>query len=149
MADTAEILTELRDLRVPEPTGLGPLADTAAAFSLGLAAALVVALLLRAVASRPPSRRQAALAELAQTRRLAPAERLMAQATILKRVAAELGTDGGGEWPAALDRQLGSDFFSAGPGVGLRQCIYRRDTSSVDPDLIEREVARLLRRMRG
>ncbi len=123
MADAAEILSGLRDLRMPEPTGYGPLADAAAAFSLGLAAALVVALLLRAVTTRPPTRREAALAELAETRRLDPAERLTAQAALLKRVAAELGASGPGRGGA----------HGEGSGADRGATGWRRSTVSWAP----------------
>ena len=159
MADAAEVLTELRDLRVPESSGTGALADAAAAFALGLAAALLLAVLLRAITIRRPSRRAAALTELTAARGLAPAERLMVQAAILKRAATDLGiTDQAageahgpsdrGDWLLALDRQLGRQFFTSGPGAGLRQSLYR-PAITIDPEVIEPEVIRVLRRVKG
>src|SRR5690606_32744455 len=97
-------------------------------------------------------------------------ERLLAQAKLLDRLAAELegaeetgaersGDEGNGNEGASrerarlpgrlalLDRRLRSDFFTTGPGAGLPEALYRRE-ATVDPEEIDRALTRLLARAR-
>ena len=153
MAGDTDVLAGLRDIRMPSVGTSDILADVAAAFALGLLAAILVALLARLVARRPQSLRQAALAELARTRALAPDERLFAQAHLLQRLSGALGareTHGasGGHWPAVLDRCLGTDFFMHGAGRHLRENLYKPG-SALDPDRLDADLVRLLRRIRN
>ena len=67
----ADPLAALRDIRLPEPTQWDALADAAMAFAAGLLVALAVVMLARSLMRRRRSRREAALAELEATRRLA------------------------------------------------------------------------------
>jgi len=149
----SEVLAQLRDIRLPMLSDGSILADWAAGCALGLLLALVVVLLARAFVRRPPSRRETALADLAASRTLAPAERLLAQARILQdlappvkdRIAAE---DSGNDWSSRLGRSLGTDFFTTGAGAGLSESLYRRE-SGLDPEDLDRELQRLLNRTRA
>jgi len=153
MAGNADVLAGLRDIRMPSAGSSDILPDVAAAFALGLLAAILLALLARLVARRPQSLRQAALAELARARALAPDERLFAQARLLQRLSGALGAREaldapGGHWPAELDRRLGTDFFTHGAGRDLRENLYKPG-SALDPDRLDADLVRLLRRIRS
>ena len=151
MDRSADLLAELRDSRLPELSEASVLADAATAFVAGLILALAIALVVRVFARRPPSRRDRALAELAASRALAPDERLLAQARLLRRVADERDRRGvdstSAHWADVFDQRLDTDFFTAGPGVVLREALYRPD-ARVDPEQIDRELVKLLRRIR-
>lgn len=148
MADVAESLSSLHDIRLP---GLGPealLGDVAVTFAAGLALALIATQLARLFLYRPASRCQRLLEALFDSRQLPAGERLLAQARLLKRLADELAQEPArDDWLTLLDRRLGTDFFTVGPGAQLRDGLYRREPP-VDPEVIEREVVRLLRRAR-
>lgn len=149
IADSAEVLAQLRDLHLPELSEAGILADWAAGASLGLLVSLVVLLLLRRFVRRLPSQREAALKALAASRRLEPAERLLAQARILQTLALKLppASSGGAHWSAVLEGYLKTDFFSAGPGRAFREDLYR-PASPADPEELERALLPLLKRVR-
>ena len=150
----ADILAGLRDIRAPAPTQLDVLADTMMAFAAGLLIALAVTMLARIVMRRKRSRREAALAELEATRRLRGTDRLLAQAVMLHRIAAQLPADQGKNgaagpihWTAKLDRGTATDFFTAGAGAGLREALYRQD-ADIDPERVDRELVRLVESMK-
>jgi hypothetical protein len=147
MAGSADVLAGLRDIRMPAAGGTDILAEVGAAFAIGLLAAILLALLARLVARRPPSLRQAALTDLARTRFLAPDERVFAQARLLQRVSEALGAPGS-QWPAELDRRLGTDFFTHGAGRHLHEDLYKPGTA-LDPDRLDADLVRLLRRIRS
>lgn len=87
LVDPAADLAQLpRPVRWPVPTEAEALADGALAFGLGLLAALAVYGLLRLFLARRAAPGAAMLAELAASRGLAPAERLLAQARIAGRL---------------------------------------------------------------
>jgi hypothetical protein len=147
MAPGADPLAALRDIRLPEPTQWDALADAAMAFAAGLLVALAVVMLARALMRRRQSRREAALVELEATRRLAGKNRLIAQANLLRRLASQMPVATGDasalHWTARLDRETGTDFFTAGAGAGLREALYRRD-AEIDPERIDRQLVLLL-----
>lgn len=160
MADLAERLAGLHDIRLPALWPEALIADAAAATAVGLSLALCVVLLARLLLYRPASRRRRLLEALAASRALPTGERLLAQAKLLDRLAAELeGAEASGDKEASreradlggrlalLDRRLRSDFFSAGPGAGLQEALYRRE-ATVDPEEIDRALTRLLARAR-
>lgn len=158
MADVAERLAALTDLRLPALAPEALIADAAIAVCAGLALAMILVRLSRLFLHRPPTRRQTLLAALARSRALPWDERLLAQARLLRPLAREADGEadsepGEGDWLAALDRRLGTDFFTVGDGASLREALYRpgrsgRPGAPVDPDVIDREVERLLRRAR-
>ncbi|MDN3626506.1 DUF4381 family protein [Methylobacterium isbiliense] len=137
-------LADLRGLHPPPDPG-GLRLDVLAAIGLGLLLAAVTLLLRGWLARRRVSVRRAALADLAASRGLDPAARLLAQARLVARLAATLGAEGA-DPAAALDRLLATDFFTAGPGRALTRDLYARtvpDTEAIDAGLV-----RLLARVR-
>src|SRR6516164_8073418 len=106
----------LRGLHLPsEPLTIGT-ADIALAIAAGLAAALVIGSLLGLLVRRRRSVRSTALDKLARIGGLAPGERLLAQATLLRRLVRTL--DGaaaarrqGEAWLEQLDRSFRTAFF--------------------------------------
>lgn len=153
MDQSAEVLAKLRDIRLPTLSDGSILADWAAGCALGLLVAVLMILLARAVVRRPASRRAVALADLAASRELQPAERLLAQARILQNLALQFDIRPkagatGDHWSVQLGRRLGTDFFTTGAGVGLSEALYRPD-AGIDPDLLDRELERLLKRVKG
>ena len=150
-AETAEVLARLRDIHLPDLPEAGILADWAAGASLGLLAALLLTLLGGLVLRHLPSRRKDALAALAASRELVPAERLLAQMKILQGVALREARKRDSEaadehWSVTVGRRLRSDFFATGPGAALHEDLYRREPRS-DPEAIDRELASLLKRV--
>lgn len=143
----ADPLAALRDTHMPEPTQWDALADAAMAFAAGLLVALAVVMLVRALMRRRKSRREAALAELEATRRLAGKDRLIAQANLLRRLASQMPAPSGDasalHWTARIDRETGTDFFTAGDGAALREALYRREVE-IDPERIDRQLVLLL-----
>ncbi|SMF51841.1 protein of unknown function [Tistlia consotensis] len=150
MVDVADRLARLHGLRLPALDTGAVLADVAAAFAAGLLLAILVVLLARAFLRPADSPRRRLLADLAGSRTLPREERLLAQARLLRRLAAEIEEGEpvrAEDWPGLLDQRLGTDFFTAGAGARLREALYRRD-AALDPESIDRELTRLLRRTR-
>lgn len=151
MAPGADPLVALRDIREPHTTLEMILADALMAVAAGLLLAVIIACLAQLILRRKRSKRDAALAGLEMTRHLPADDRLFAQAAVLKKVASHLppvpydtpSTDRL-EWTSRLDSWFGSDFFAKGTGARLRETLYRRD-KTVDPDLVDKELVRLLR----
>lgn len=132
----------LRDLHLPEPVGLWPLAPgwwVLIALSLALAGWGLWRLFLR---WRRGSARRAALAELARLDRAyaedGDAAALVRGLSSLTRRAMlayaprqQVAGLTGREWLAWLDRGMPQPVFEAGPGAGLENLPYRRDAASV------------------
>jgi uncharacterized membrane protein len=155
MALAADPLAGLRDIRVPAPTIETLLADLLIAIAVGILLALLLSVFARVFLRKRRSLRDAILAALEGARDLPLKDRLLAQAAILKQAASDLPlvTDSGKphnatqSWTARLDRWFGSDFFSNGTGARLREALYHREPA-IDPDAVERELVRLIRRAR-
>lgn len=149
-AESAEVLAQLRDLHLPELSEVGILADWAAGASLGLLVSLLFLILLRRFVRRLPSRREAALKALAESKDLEPAERLLAQARILQTLAQELqpASSDAAHWSTVLEEYLKTDFFTAGPGKVFSEGLYR-PALCADPEELERELLPLLKRVRA
>ena len=143
MADPAQVLQQLRPLH--DGAGL-----EAALPLLGFAlAGAALALLLWPWLARRGAVRRAALAALAQTRTLPPAERPTAQAAVLRTVAGRLGGQdatrlAGDAWLARLDALLATQFFTSGAGQWFGEGLYRR-SGPPDPAALDRELQRLFR----
>ena len=82
----AGIAAALRPIHWPIPTEAEALLDGLLAFGLGLLAALLFYGLARLILARREDPRAALLAELAGSRRLDPAERLLTQARLAARL---------------------------------------------------------------
>lgn len=145
--DSPELLAGLRDIHVP-PAPLVEMSDVAAgalAFAIVAAAALAAFLWRRRSALR-----REALAQLAATGALAPEERLVAQAKLLRRVARSRSDDAvttrGDDWLRQLDRLFRTRFFSDGHGRIFGEALYARATQ-VDAEALEGELRRLIGRL--
>ncbi|WP_282607002.1 DUF4381 domain-containing protein [Pelagibius sp. Alg239-R121] len=152
-AETAKALSQLRDIHLPELSEAGILADWAAGASLGLLAAVFLTLLGGAVLRKLPSHRKNALVALTASRTLEPAERLLAQAKILQAIALQEDRKGDQNatdrhWSMTFEQRLPGHFFTAGAGMSLRDDLYRPEPRT-DPEAIDREILRLLKRRRG
>lgn len=129
MAASAETLVGLRDVHTPPLAMTDMLADGILAVALGMAVAMLVGLLLRPLTRRLRSPRELALSELARSRNLSAAERLMVQARLLSRFAAELKPSA--ELMAKLRREL-----------------YQPE-GGADAERLEQELSLLFRRLRS
>ena len=148
MADPAAALDALRPLHLPEMAeGTAIMLAMAGA---GLVAALLAgAWLLPRLAARHVLRR-AALAGLAATRALAPAERIAAQAMLLRRLARTLGADAGAQgeaWLATLDHLFATPFFTTGAGRAIADAPYR-PVAAAEVAALDRGLQRLFAGLR-
>lgn len=147
MADPSDVLDRLRPLRPPPPDGVSNILVMAFA---GCVAAVVLALAFRFLRDRRHPLRRAALASLASSRILPPADRLAAQAQLLRNVAGASDRDAralqGEAWLARLDAIFATTFFSAGTGRAFGEALYRPPVD--DPaEAIDQELTRLLERL--
>lgn len=146
MADPSELIGRLRPLRAPPPDGTAEILLMALAGCIA-GAALTIAFLLWRARRRPL--RRAALAALAAARVLPAAERLAAQARLLRDVAAAF--DGGARlhgdaWLARLDAIFATSTFTEGEGRAFGEALYRPLTH--DPtEALDRALAKLLARL--
>ena len=149
MADVAKLMEMMHPMREP------PLPDSIAPALVLLIAGSVVAILLVGLGWRlaGPSEglRASAIAALAFSRHLRPAERLAAQAALLRRLVRALGGDGaarqhGQAWLESLDRCFHTDFFSTGQGRAFGNDLYAR-SASPDVDAIDSTLMGLIRRL--
>lgn len=120
------------------------------AIALGFTAALALGLLRHLAARRRASVRRAAQAELAAAAVLPPAQRRVAQARLLRRLARTLQGDAaaqakGADWAATLDRLFATTFFTAGAGRVFAEGLYQREAP--DPGPVDAELARLFARI--
>ncbi len=129
MAESAETLVGLRDVHTPPLAVPEMLADGFLAVALGIAMAILVGLLIRPLTRRIRSPRELALGELARSRGLAPAERLIAQARLLSRFAADLKPS-----PELLAK--------------LRHALYQPG-GGADPERLDQELSLLFRQLRS
>lgn len=147
MADPSELLRQLRPLRAPPPDGAAEIFVMALIGCIA-AAALTLAFLFWRARRRPL--RRAALSALAAARALPAAERLAAQAQMLRDVVGAL--DGGvarlhGEaWLARLDATFATTLFSEGEGRAYGDALYRPRAD--DPsEALDRALRKLLARL--
>ena len=111
----------LRELHLPAERLVTDVADAAFAVAIGLAAALVVGIVLNLLMRRRPPVRRAALAMLAQMSELPPAECTVAQARLLRRLVLTLNGEIAARrqrsaWLEQLDLTFRTDFFTRGGG---------------------------------
>lgn len=153
MATAPDPLDALRPLRLP-PAPESSLVETLAlATAVGVAAALGLVLLVAAwrtfAAWRAP--RREALAALARAALLPPAERLAAEARLLRAYAARIaGAEAarlqGTDWLRRLDATFATTFFTAADGRMFGEWLYR-PIGDADPPT-SADLRRLLRRRR-
>ena len=151
MTGGADPLDALRGVHLPAGLPRSPLADLAWAGAGGFLAAAAIALLASVLLARRRPLRRAARAALAQTRALAPEERLVAQAALLRRLGRAVGNgparERGGAWLARLDRIFGTTFFTGGPGAAFGDALYA-PAARPDPEALDRELERLIGSLR-
>lgn len=150
MADPAKLMEMLHPMREP------PLPDSVVPALVMLAAGCLGAAVLAGFAWRlyhhASGRRTSALRALAATRALNPADRLAAQAALLRRMAHVLGREEamheqGGAWLASLDHCFRTNFFSTGLGTAYGDALYRRGPAA-DVAALDRALAELFARLR-
>ncbi|MEH3145985.1 MAG: DUF4381 family protein [Methylobacterium frigidaeris] len=129
-----------------------PRLDGLAGAGLGLILAGLVILARRRLDRRRWPLRRAMLAELDAASGRPAADRLLAQARILDRVARAVPRPRDGAAPSGraeiLDRHFGTDFFTAGPGRALAHGLYARPAAG-DADAIEAGLRPFLARLRA
>lgn len=152
LADVAQLLQNLHAMREPPPP------SPVAPFLLMLTAGVVLAA-AGFVAWRLASRRRAGLERaatlaLVATRGLAPAERVAAQARLLRRIVLlkkgeSAARAQGGDWLATLDGTFATRFFTEGAGRAYAEALYRRDIgqSAVEVEALDRSLADIIHRM--
>jgi hypothetical protein len=128
MADPVGALAALRDIHVP--AGGGAAVPVVTMILLGGALGIALSLALRPLFRRWRAVRRAALRALAASRSLDPAERLAAQAMLLRRLVRTI--DGaaaarrqGRDWLDTLDRRFATRFFTEGDGRAFGEALYR------------------------
>ena len=144
----ADPLDALRPLHLPEATqGAAPVLAMALA---GLVLALLAGAWLLPRLARRHEVRRAALERLAESRALAPAERIAAQAMLLRRLARTLGADAGAQgktWLATLDRLFATPFFTTGAGRAIADAPYR-PVAAAEVAALDRGLQRLFAGLR-
>lgn len=146
-----ELLTAMRPPRLPDAAPVLSAADVAFAALLGIGAAVLVGLVLIGMARRRrggrAGPRQAALAALSEAEAIAPAERAVAVAALLRRYVAATADEAaarlsGEDWLVALDRHFRTGFFTGGAGRCLGDDLY---VSAEPPDaVLVPEIRRLI-----
>jgi hypothetical protein len=124
----------LRDIHLPEPVGWWPPAPGWWLLAVGVPALLACAVWLWHRLRRPTPKKLA-LREWAAIAHgaMPPQEKLRRLAVLLRRAALsaypreEVAGLAGEQWLAFLDRNLGGQDFSAGPGRLLAEAPYRRE----------------------
>ena len=138
MADAAHLLDGLRPLHIA--SGIDDATSVVAMAFLGCAAALVCAFALGPRLIRRRALRRFALEELAATRALLEEARLVAQATLLRRIVAQLNAgaaqEQGETWLVRLDRAFSTRFFSQQAGQAFGDALYR-PPADVDVDALD------------
>lgn len=120
-------LVELRGLHDPPATLGAILADGAVALSFGLLLAWFVVQIIKLFSSREMSPEKRALQQLTKVKRLDGGDGLAVRARLLLDLGSAL-PDEEGDTLARVDRHL-DGFLTDGAGKGLRDALYRPDTS--------------------
>ena len=121
----------LRGLHLPTEGLTTDVADAALAVAIGLAAALVVGIVLNLMMRRRHPVRRAALAMLSQMSELPPAERTLGQARLLRRLVLTLSGEIAARrqrsaWLEQLDLTFRTDFFTRGGGRYYVDGLYQK-----------------------
>lgn len=152
-ADPVPSLDQLRGLHLPGGSAALFRGEIFVAILVGLCAALLVGLARRLWLRMRQTLRRTALAELAAASRLPPEERLVAQASLLRRLVLTLrGEEAaairGEAWAGELDRLFRTDYFSRGAGRIFVDGLYAGGARP-EPGAVEAELRRLFGRVRG
>ncbi|WP_036296766.1 DUF4381 family protein [Methylosinus sp. PW1] len=147
MADPSDLLQQLRPLRAPPPDGAADIL-LMALIGCGAGALLTLAILFWRARRRPL--RRAALSALASARALPAAERLAAQARMLRDLVGALeggvAHTHGDSWLTRLDAIFATTLFSEGEGRAFGDALYRPRVD--DPsERLDRALQKLLSRL--
>lgn len=150
MVDVARLLETMHPMREPPPPA--PIAPYLVMLGLGCAAAGVLLFVAWQMRRRRMALRASAEAALAASRGLAPADRLAAQAHLLRRLARRLDGDAaarasGDDWLQRLDRIFDTRFFTDGAGAIFGDKLYRQP-AGVDVDALDRSLSGLIAQLR-
>ena len=149
MADTARLLELMHPMREPpQPAAVTPYLFMA---GLGCLAALVGFAVYWFNRHRRAGLRQSAEAALAASRPLVPAERLAAQATLLRRLVRAAAGERearaqGAVWLQTLDLVFGTRFFTQGEGTAYGEALYAPRTAP-DVDALDRALTGLIAKL--
>ena len=150
MPDVAQLLQSLHPMREPPPPI--PVAPFLLTLAIGVAIAAGGFVAWQLARRRRSGLRRSAELALAGTRGLDPAERLLAQARLLRRVVRASAGEGaartqGEGWLAALDRTFATTFFTTGAGRAYADGLYRRidaGRSTAEVEALDRSLAELI-----
>jgi hypothetical protein len=150
MADIAQLLDTMHPMR--EPAAPEPIAPYLILLAAGCMAALFLLFAGWRIRHRRVALRTSAEAALAATRGLAPADRLAAQATLLRRLVRSLQGDEaaraqGRAWLERLDGVFETRFFTQGHGVAFGEGLYHKPRD-VDIDALDRSLRGLIAKVR-
>ena len=143
MADPVPLLETLHPLR--QPPGPETIVPILVMLGVGVLLGLLLVACFVALRARGRRVRRSALAELASSRALNPAERLAAQALLLRRLVRTTAVDmpaheNGGAWLDRLDRTFDTTYFSRGEGRAFGESLYtpetRPDIEALDRSLV-------------
>lgn len=144
-------LAGLRALHLP-PAPSSYWSDVGFAVAAGLGAALLLALVVRALFRPRRSLRASATDAFEAASGLPQPERRAAQAALLRRVVKTVEGEGaaratGPEWAATLDRVFATDLFTLRAGKVFVDGLYARAAPGDDPAL-DRELGSLIAKLR-
>ena len=142
----------LRGLHLPTERFTADVVGVALAVAIGLAAALVVGIVLNLLMRRRRPVRRAALAMLSQMSELPPAERTVAQARLLRRLVLTLSGEIAarrqrGAWLEQLDLTFRTDFFTRGGGRYYVDGLYQ-EQQIPDAAALAHKLEKLFRQIR-
>ena len=129
MADVAQLLQTMHPMREPPPPA--PIVPYLVMLAVGILGAALAFVVIRQAGHARAGLRRSAEAALAGSRQLLPAERLAAQARLLRRIVRTVAGDGAaraqdGAWLGVLDRTFATTFFASGDGRVYGDALYRR-----------------------
>lgn len=150
MVDVARLIATMHPMREPPPPA--PVTPYLVMLGLGCAAAAAMLFVAWQMRRRRTALRTSAEAALAAVRRLAPADRLAAQAHLLRRLARSLDGDAavwasGDAWLQNLDRIFGTRFFTDGAGTVFGDKLYR-PPAGIDLEALDRSLSGLIAQLR-
>jgi len=149
VADATQLLKDLRPLHMA--SSVDDVTPLLVMSLLGCAAALVLYFFLAPWIKRRRLLRTSALDRLARARTLPAAERLAAQASILRSLVKALNGNmaahaRGAEWLTCLDTTFSTHYFSSGQGQVFSDPLYQ-PAVSFDIEAIDKVLAGFFRRI--
>jgi hypothetical protein len=150
MADIGRLLETMHPMREPPPPDA--ITPYLLVLAVGCVAGVALFLVTWRLRHRRAALRTAADAALEAARGLAPADRIAAQARLLRRVVRSVGGEAaastyGDAWLQRLDDVFATNFFTAGAGIVFGDALYRRP-GDIDLDGLDRSIRGLIANVR-